>query len=402
MLEPRNNPELNSQDKQFHQYMYEVLTSPMLNFRDAFRTVVPTIGTFGNQITYDLRDGTVPLSMTKPIGIKTQLLPEIAGFLQGQNNLAWYKERGMNIWDKNVFNFYRKTLDDNHPWSLKNIQKDTPEFLAATEEYAKYVLSGENPKAGDMGNFYPVQWRGFKGLKNTPGTPAGVEVVQVDQINNLIKELTEKPTNRYAIVTAWNPVDVKLNQAALAPCHNMFMAYRHEDIEGIDRVSVKLFQRSADIYAGVNFNNIQYSLLTKAVAKAVGAQAGEFNHSFGDNHFYVGHKDAPRHTWYKNKENLQWLQSELKNPDISAEETLDSLLKKVPSEENLIGYDHIPYVLKQLSRNSTMMTAPRAEILSTSLDTIDVDDFKITGYKYKTPQRPETILINGYKDEMAS
>ncbi|MCA9478232.1 MAG: thymidylate synthase [Nanoarchaeota archaeon] len=402
MIEPRDNPHLNPQDKQFHQYMYNVLTSHMLNFRDAARTVVPTIGTFGDQITYDLRDGTVPLSMTKPIGIKSQLLPELAGFLQGQNNLRWYRERGMKIWDKNAFNFFRSSLEEDHPWSNKNIQKDTPEFLAAVEDYVQLVMSGENPKSGDLGNFYPVQWRSFKGLKNNLEAPAGFEIVEVDQINNLVEELINRPTNRYAIVTAWNPVDVKFNQAALAPCHNMFMAYRYEDVEGIDRVSVKLFQRSADIFAGVNFNNIQYSLFTKAVAKVVGAQAGEFIHSFGDNHFYCGHKDAPRHTWYKDKKNLQWLQSELKDPSIPAEETLDNLLKKLPSEENLIGYDHVPYVLKQLSRNSTMMTAPKAEILATSLDTIDVDDFKITGYKYKTPERPETILINGYKDQMAS
>lgn len=402
MIEPRNNPNLNSQDKQFHQYMYDVLTSHMLNFRDAARTVVPTIGGFGDQIKYDLRDGTIPLSMTKPIGIKTQLLPEIAGFLQGQNNLKWYKERGMNIWDKNAFNFYRNTLKDTHQWSNKNLQKDTPEFVKATQEYAKYVLSGENPKAGDLGNFYPIQWRKFKGVKNVPEAPKGVEIVEVDQINNLVEELIERPTNRYAIVTAWNPVDVKFNQAALAPCHNMFMAYRYTDIDDVDRVSVQLFQRSADIYAGVNFNNAQYSLMTKAIAHVVGAQPGEFIHTFGDNHFYCGHKDAPRHEWYDNKKNLRWLQSQLKNPDILAEETLDSLLKKLPSEENLIGYDHVPYVLKQLSRESTMMTAPKVEILSSSLDTIDVKDFKVSGYKYKTPERPETILINGYKDQMAS
>lgn len=406
MIEPRNNPDLNSQDKQFHQYVYDVLTNPMLNFRTAERTVVPTIGSFGSQITYDLTDGSIPLSMTKPIAIKNQLLPEIAGFLRGETNLKWYRDRGVTIWNKNTFNFYRTNhLPKEHKWSLKNLQKDTPAFNEALQEYDELLQTSDDPRVGDTGNFYPVQWRQFKGLKNAAQAPSGYEIIEVDQIQNLIEELIERPTNRYAIVTAWNPIDVKLNQAALAPCHNMFMAYRHVDLEGVDRVSVKLFQRSADIYAGVNFNNMEYATITNTLAEIVGSKPGFFIHSFGDEHAYAGHKDSERVGWYQNNNNLLWLQNELKNPDSSAEASLEKLLHVLPTENEHIGYDHVPYLVKQLSRISKG-PAPKLEVLNTDINTLDVDDFRITGYDFNRDpaksQRPEKILINGYKDQMAS
>lgn len=392
MLEPRLNPNLNKHDKVYHQLSYDILTSPELNFRDAQRTVVDTIGVFGPQTKMDLTDNSIPLSQTKPIGYKTQLFPEIVGFLKGENNLKWYLEQGMKIWTANAFNFYRsRHLDINHPWY--KLKKDSPDFEEALKEYEQLVLSGNNPKVGDLGEFYPRQWRNFRSTKKLS---TGHEVVvEVDQIETLIKKLKEEPTGRYAVVTAWNPVDVKFNQAALAPCHNTFQAYRYTDRDGVDRVSVKMYQRSADHLLGVAFNKPQYAALTSIIAKEVGAEPGKFIHTFGDLHIYVGQGD--RAQWYKDTSNLNWLQNEIisKKPN----EVLENLLDRLPKEENP-GYDHIPYLLQQLGRES-VGDVPKLEISEgKTIDSLEVSDLKVLGYDVK--DRAPPLVIDDVKPKMAS
>jgi len=388
---------LNKHDKVYHELSYDILTSKKLNFRISKRTVVPTIGVFGLQTTYDLSDGSIPLSQTKPIAIKTQLLPEIVGFLKNENNLKWYLEHGMKIWTPNAFNFYRNKLPKNHPW--KKLVKDSVDFNKTLVEYEELILSGKNPEAGDLGNFYPKQWHEFEGVKKTD---EGLEIIHVNQIENLIDMLKNDPTGRYAVVTAWNPVDVRLKRAALAPCHNMFQAYRYTDIDGVERLDVKMYQRSADTFLGVQFNNGQYSFLTKFVASAIGVQPGDFIHTFGDIHFYVG--QGKRAEWYSNRKNLSWLQKEIKtkHPD----DVLDNLLRKLPSEENLKGYDHIPYIIKQLGRESVAdvptveYTYDQNKSLDENLKALEVSSFKVDNYKFK--DRAEKVQINGIDAKMAS
>ena len=128
-----NTHGLNKHDTVYHQLTYDILMSPQLNFRKADRVVIDTMGVFGNQVEYDLSDETIPLSNTKNIGYKTQLFPEVVGFMRNENNLKWYLEQGMNIWTPNAFNFYRNKLDDSHKW--KHLEKDSPEFNNALTEF---------------------------------------------------------------------------------------------------------------------------------------------------------------------------------------------------------------------------------------------------------------------------
>lgn len=424
---------LNKHDAVYHQLTYDILTSPELNFRPADRVVIDTIGVFGNQVKYDLTDGTIPLSNTKNIAWKTQLFPEIVGFLRNENNLKWYLEKGMKIWTPNAFNFYRKNLDDSHPW--KNLGKDTPEFNAALKDYETLVLSGKDPKAGDMGEFYPRQWRSFKGVEisdedflitpkqledlisdisksvlagETPDptlmadkylrqwltddVPQGVEVIEVDQFGDMIERLKTNPSSRYHLVSAWNPYDVFHNKAALAPCHVLFQAYIYEDVKGVKRLSMKLHQRSADHLLGVAFNGPQYGTLTATTAALVGVEPGMFYHSFGDIHLYVG--AGERSAWYKNKENLAWLQNELKTKHPN--DVLDNLLRKLPGEGRFPGYDHVPYSIMQLGRESNAKP-PTLTVTAKDLNTIDVGDLVVDNY-----ERPPKLLIKGQRPEMAS
>lgn len=386
---------LNKHDKVYHQLSYDILTGVGLNFRKAERTVIDTMGVFGNQVEYDLSDETIPLSNTKPIGYKSQLIPEIVGFLRNENNLKWYLEQGMKIWTANAFDFYRTNLSDKEDkYGWKNLKKDTPEFRAELGNYEELVLSGKDPKAGDLGQFYPAQWRSFKGTKFTP---EGLEIVEVDQIENMIHLLKTQPTGRYAIVTAWNPVDIKLKSAALAPCHCLFQGYRYTDVEGVERLDVKLLQRSADHLLGVAFNAPQYALLTSYLAAAVGVKPGRFIHSFGDLHLYIGHHGQDRANWYRNTDNIQWLRKQVKENDPKM--VLDELLNRLPSEGANPGYDHVPYMLQQLARQSNSEPI-NLSVNYRPLDEVEVNDFKVD--KYKIVDRAPKLEISGVTPKMAS
>lgn len=380
---------LNKHDKVYHQLTHDILSSKLLNFRQADRVVIDTMGVFGNQVEYDLSDGTIPLSNTKNIGYKSQLIPEVVGFLRNENNLKWYLEQGMKIWTPNAFEFYRKKLDDAHPW--KKLKKDTKEFNEALPEFEDLVLSEKDPKAGDLGEFYPRQWRSFKGVKEIEGK--NPDIVYVDQIQNLVDTMKKSPTSRYGLVTAWNPFDVRAGTAALAPCHCLFQTYRYEDVEGVERLDLKLYQRSADHLLGVAFNAPQYAIVTSTLAELIGVKPGRFIHSFGDLHLYTGHSGSDRSNWYKNKNNVQWLQKELNKNNPS--EVLENLLDRLPAEE-LKGYDHIPYAIQQLSRQSNAEPA-KLEINATELNSIQVSDVKVKDYK-----RPPKLEIEGVNPKMAS
>ena len=382
-----DDSQLNKYDAVYHRLLYDILTSPELNFRDAERTVIDSIGVFGPQYEYDLRDGTIPLSGTKTIPFKTQLFPEVVGFMRNETNLRWYLEQGMNIWTANAFDFYRRRLEDGHPW--KTPEKDSPEFHEAAQEYETLVLSGKDPNAGDLGMFYPAQWRSFRGIVEKE---LGPEVMQVDQLSNMIEKLQKDPTGRYALVTAWNPFDVENKTAALAPCHCLFQAYRFTDVEGEERLSMKMYQRSADSLLGVPFNNAQYATITSTIAHLLGIKPGRFIHTFGDLHLYVGRGE--RSAWYKDRKNLAWLQRALQEQEPA--QVYEELTDRLPSEGDYEGYDHVPFAIKQLARKSTG-EPPKLKVHAQSIDDIVVDDLEVIDYK-----RPEKLLINGQRAMMAS
>ena len=381
---------LNKHDEIYHQLTYDILTSKLFNFRQADRVVIDTMGVFGNQVEYDLSDGTIPLSNTKNIGYKTQVKPEVVGFLRNENNLKWYLEQGMTIWSNNAFEFYRKKLDDNHPW--KKLQKDSREFNEAVPEFEALVMSGKDPKAGDLGEFYPKQWRSFKGVKEIEGKDP--EIVYVDQLQNLVDTMIKSPTSRYGLVTAWNPFDVKAGTAALAPCHCLFQTYRYKDVEGEERLDLKLTQRSADHLLGVAFNAPQYAIVTAVIADLVGAKPGRFIHSFGDLHLYIGHSGSDRANWYKDANNVGWLQKELKekNPN----DVLENLLDRLPAEK-IPGYDHVPYAIQQLGRVSNAEPA-KLEVTVNNLNDITVNDVKVKDYV----RAPKLKLYGDVTPKMAS
>lgn len=193
------------------------------------RTGTGTIGVFGRQLRYDLRDG-FPLVTTKKIHLPS-VIHELLWFLSGDSNVAYLQANGVKIWDA---------------WA--------------------------DPETGDLGPVYGVQWRSWP-------TQSGETI---DQITNLIEQIQAKPESRRHIVSAWNVAEIR--NMALPPCHTLFQFYVETPY-----LHLQLYQRSADLFLGVPFNIASYSLLLAMVAQVTGLRPGEFVHTLGDAHIYENH-----------------------------------------------------------------------------------------------------------------
>ncbi len=197
------------------------------------RTGTGTISVFGHQLRFNLADG-FPLVTTKKVHLKS-IIYELLWFLQGDTNVKYLQDHGVRIWNE---------------WADEN---------------------------GDLGPVYGRQWRAWK---NYDGTVT-------DQISNVINQIKNNPDSRRLIVSAWNVADV--DKMKLPPCHALFQFY----VAG-GRLSLQLYQRSADLFLGVPFNIASYALLLLMVAQVTGLEPGDFVHSFGDAHIYTNHLEQVR------------------------------------------------------------------------------------------------------------
>ena len=192
------------------------------------RTGTGTISVFGHQMRFDLADG-FPLLTTKKLHLKS-IIYELLWFLRGDTNAHWLQERGVRIWNE---------------WA--------------------------NPD-GDLGHIYGYQWRSWPDYKGG----------HIDQIAQAVEQIKNNPDSRRIIVNAWNVGD--LENMNLPPCHMFFQFY----VAG-GRLSLQMYQRSADTFLGVPFNIASYALLLQMMAQVCGLEAGEFIHTLGDTHIYTNH-----------------------------------------------------------------------------------------------------------------
>ena len=217
------------------------------------RTQTGTIGTFGYQMRFDLRQG-FPMLTTKKVHFKSVLV-ELLWFLKGDTNIKYLVDNNVRIWNEWPFKDYQK-----HPDYQQESLAEFVEKIKTDKEFAK--------KHGDLGPVYGKQWRDFNG---------------VDQLNKIITSIQENPTSRRHIISAWNPAQV--DDMALPPCHTLMQFYVGND----NTLSLQLYQRSADVFLGVPFNIASYALLLMIVADVCQLQAFEFVHTFGDVHIYNDH-----------------------------------------------------------------------------------------------------------------
>lgn len=197
------------------------------------RTGTGTLSVFGHQMRFNLEDG-FPLLTTKKLHLKS-IIYELLWFLKGDTNVKYLQEHGVRIWNE---------------WADEN---------------------------GDLGPVYGHQWRSW------PDYNGGT----IDQISNVIDQIKHNPDSRRMMVSAWNPAEV--DQMALPPCHCLFQFYVADG-----RLSLQLYQRSADTFLGVPFNIASYALLLMMMAQVTGLKTGDFIHTTGDTHLYLNHLDQAR------------------------------------------------------------------------------------------------------------
>lgn len=212
-------------DRQYEDLLARIMKEGVLK---GDRTGTGTRSLFGAQLRYDLSKG-FPLITTKRVHLKS-IVGELLWFLNGDSNVTWLQENGIRIWNE---------------WADEN---------------------------GDLGPVYGSQWRKWRSADGH----------RIDQISQVLDTLKTDPDSRRMLVSAWNVGE--LDKMALEPCHAFFQLYVAEG-----RLSLQLYQRSADMFLGVPFNIASYSLLTHMFAQQAGLEVGDFIWTGGDCHVYSNH-----------------------------------------------------------------------------------------------------------------
>ena len=243
------------------------------------RTGTGTLSVFGHQMRYDLQDG-FPLLTTKKLHLKS-IIYELLWFLRGDTNVRWLQAHGVRIWNE---------------WADEN---------------------------GDLGPVYGHQWRSWPDYR-------GGTIDQIAQVEEMIKR---NPNSRRMLVTAWNPAEVE--DMALPPCHCLFQFYVADG-----RLSLQLYQRSADTFLGVPFNIASYALLLQMMAQVTGLQPGEFVHTTGDTHLYLNHLEQARLQLSRTPRPLPTMRI---NPDVK------SIFDFRYEDFELENYDPWPHIAAEVS-----------------------------------------------------
>lgn len=238
------------------------------------RTGTGTRSLFGWQLRFDLARG-FPLLTTKKVHLKS-ILHELLWFLRGETNIASLRARGVTIWDE---------------WA---------------------------DESGELGPVYGHQWRFWPDRDG----------VTLDQISSVLEQLRRDPDSRRLVVSAWNPAD--LPAMALPPCHLLFQLY-----VAAGRLSLQLYQRSADLFLGLPFNIASYSLLTMMIAQVSDLEAGELIVSLGDVHLYKNHFDQA---------DEQLARSPRPLPEMRLDPGVRSLFDFRYEHFELVGYDPHPAI----------------------------------------------------------
>jgi thymidylate synthase len=238
------------------------------------RTGTGTKSVFGHQMRFNLADG-FPLVTTKKCHLKS-IIYELLWFLKGETNIKYLQENGVRIWNE---------------WADEN---------------------------GDLGHVYGYQWRSWPDYKGG----------HIDQISQVIEQIKNNPDSRRLLVSAWNVAEV--DEMALPPCHLLFQFYVADG-----RLSLQLYQRSADCFLGVPFNIASYSLLLLMVAQVCGLEPGEFVHTTGDTHLYLNHMEQT---------DLQLTREPRPLPQMRLNPEVKNIFDFKYEDFELINYDPHPHI----------------------------------------------------------
>ena len=272
--------------KQYLDLLHKVLDEGV---KKTDRTGTGTVSYFGPQLRFDLSEG-FPLLTTKKLHLKS-IIYELLWFLKGDTNIKYLNDHGVKIWNA---------------WADEN---------------------------GDLGPVYGAQWRNWNNEN-------------IDQIKIVIDQIRHNPDSRRMLVAAWNPSvlpitgksfseNVAMGNAALPPCHAWFQFYVADG-----KLSLQMYQRSADIFLGVPFNIASYALLNMMIAQVAGLKPGEFVHTFGDAHIYLNHLEQV---------NLQLTRTPRKLPVMKINPEVKDIFKFRFEDFQLEDYDPHPHIKGEIS-----------------------------------------------------
>ncbi len=235
--------------RQYLDFLQHILNN---GFQKPDRTNTGIISTFGYQMRFDLTKG-FPLLTTKRVHFKS-IVHELIWFIKGDTNIKYLVDNDVRIWNE---------------WPYRNFT-ESPDYKGENQDQFIEMIKNDGDfakKYGDLGPVYGKQWRDFNGY---------------DQLATIIDQIKNNPDSRRLIVNSWNPPQIK--DMALPPCHMMFQFYVSDN-----KLSLQMYQRSADAFLGVPFNIASYALLLMLVAKVCNLEPYEFVHTIGDAHIYLNH-----------------------------------------------------------------------------------------------------------------
>lgn len=238
------------------------------------RTGTGTRSIFGHQMRFNLQDG-FPLLTTKKLHLRS-IIYELLWFLKGDTNVKYLQDNGVRIWNE---------------WADAN---------------------------GDLGHIYGYQWRSWPAYDGT----------FIDQISQVVDQIKNNPDSRRIIVSSWNVAD--LPAMKLPPCHALFQFYVADG-----KLSLQLYQRSADCFIGVPFNIASYALLLMMMAQVTGLKPGDFVHTLGDAHIYHNHFEQAR---------LQLSREPRKLPVMTLNPDVKSIFDFKYEDFTLTEYDPHPHI----------------------------------------------------------
>ena len=339
------------------------------------RTGTGTISVFGRQIRHNMKDG-FPLLTTKKMPFKT-IVTELLWFLRGDTNIKYLVDNGCHIWDGDAYKNYLKEYEKgNAPGQTLLVQgidgKSTHRKLSIDKFIAMIQHDDEfAEKWGELGRIYGAQWREWIGFEQFDKY---AETIYIDQIQNLINDITTNPDSRRLMVSAWNPVDVP--KSVLPPCHYGFQLYTrvlttqercilmnekhgtnssrdncftNEEFErevnqdanafGIPKREISLMwnQRSVDTFLGLPFNIASYGLLLTMIADEVNMVPGELIGNLGDTHLYLNHIEQAKE---------QIAREPFKLPQVQIQ---DGIFSNMSNDIKIVNYQSHPTIKAPLS-----------------------------------------------------
>lgn len=285
-----------------------------------------TYSVFGRQIRFDLSKG-FPLLTTKEVYWKG-VVYELAWFLSGQSNIKYLVENGVHIWDDYPYKIYLEKQAKN-----KRLPKLTKrEFIQKIKTDKRFAS-----RWGELSKIYGELWRRWPAKDGRT----------VDQVRWVVEEVKRDPDCHNAIVNSWNPeylygMALPKEACRFPICHNMYQVNVKNK-----KLSLQLYQRSADMFLGVPFNIASYALLTHILARATGNEPGEFIHTFGDAHIYGDHFEQVREQLTRKPYTL---------PTIALDDAVTDIDNFLPEHVQLSQYKAHPAIRAQLSPTGGVYT----------------------------------------------